>query len=66
MHGHADADECVELRAALADHGIALPSFGIDLPSFAARGPSRPLIALGNCNLTTARALVAALRQGIA
>ncbi|NBM16203.1 hypothetical protein [Streptomyces sp. GC420] len=67
MHDHTDADECVDqLRAALAAHGITLPSLGIDLPAFAARGPARPLVALGNCNPTTARALVAALRKGIA
>ncbi|GFH36009.1 hypothetical protein [Streptomyces pacificus] len=67
MYDTTDADECTEqLRAALAAHGITLPSLGIDLPSFEARGPGRPLIALGNCNLATARALVAALRKGAA
>ncbi|MFD7442318.1 hypothetical protein [Streptomyces sp. NPDC059909] len=67
MYDTTDADECTDqLRAALAAHGIALPSLGIDLPSFAARCPTRPLIALGNCNLPTACALVAALRKGAA
>ncbi|WP_406725803.1 hypothetical protein WJ438_15610 [Streptomyces sp. GD-15H] len=67
MHDHhpTSADDCVEeLRAALAAHGITLPSLGIDIPAFAARHPTRPLIALGNCNLLTARALTAALRKG--
>lgn len=67
MHDHhpSAADDCVEeLRAALAAHGITLPSLGVDIPTFAARYPTRPLIALGNCNLLTARALATALRQG--
>ncbi|MET9389872.1 hypothetical protein ABZY20_05560 [Streptomyces sp. NPDC006624] len=67
MHSPAEADARVEeLRAALAAHGITLPSLGIDLPAFAARCPVRPLIALGNCNLLTAQALTAALRKGAA
>ncbi|MET9576762.1 hypothetical protein ACLQ2D_24670 [Streptomyces sp. DT199] len=67
MHSPAEADACVEeLRAALAAHGITLPSLGIDLPAFASRRPTRPLIALGNCNLLTAEALTAALRKGAA
>ncbi|GAA3375796.1 hypothetical protein GCM10020367_45020 [Streptomyces sannanensis] len=64
---HRDAHDCTEqLRAALAAHGITLPSLGIDLPSFAGRHHSPPLIALGNCNLLTARALIVALRKGVA
>ncbi|MFE6405807.1 hypothetical protein ACFVOR_02590 [Streptomyces sp. NPDC057837] len=69
MHSpaEADADACVEdLRVALAAHGITLPSLGIDLPAFAAHLPTRPLIALGNCDLLTAKALAAALRKGAA
>ncbi|MFF6810132.1 hypothetical protein ACFZAG_09625 [Streptomyces sp. NPDC012403] len=67
MHNPTEADAYVEeLRAALAAHGITLPSLGVDLPTFAARCPVRPLIALGNCNLLTARALTAALREGAA
>ncbi|MER6407110.1 hypothetical protein [Streptomyces viridosporus] len=69
MHDHhpAAADACVEeLRAALAAHGITLPSLGLDVPTLASRYPTRPLIALGNCNLLTARALTAALRKGAA
>lgn len=52
------------LRAALAGHGITLPSLGVDLPSLA--GSYRPpagLIALGNCNLETARRLTEVLRE---
>jgi hypothetical protein len=67
MHSPVEADACVEeLRAALAAHGITLPSLGIDLPAFASRCPTRPLIVLGNCNLRTAAALTAALRKGAA
>lgn len=67
MHDQPDAQDCVEkLRAALAAHSITLPSLGVDLPTFAARYPNRPLIALGNCNVLTARALTAALRKGVA
>ncbi|MFF5963752.1 hypothetical protein ACFY64_08385 [Streptomyces collinus] len=68
MHSpaEAEADACVEeLRAALAVHGITLPSLGLDVPAYASR-PTRPLIALGNCNLLTAQALAAVLRKGAA
>lgn len=61
----SDPDEvqgCVnELRDALAAHGITLPSVGVELPAFAAR-PRLPLVALGNCNVDTARRLAAVLR----
>ncbi|MFF8398249.1 hypothetical protein [Streptomyces sp. NPDC016172] len=67
MHSPTEADVCAEeLRAALAAHGITLPSLGIDLPAFASHCPTRPLIALGNCNLLTAQALTAALLKGTA
>ncbi|MFD5482411.1 hypothetical protein [Streptomyces hawaiiensis] len=67
MHSPAEADARVEeSRAALAAHGITLPSLGIDLPASASRCPTRPLIALGNCDLLTAEALTAALREGAA
>ncbi|MCX4586544.1 hypothetical protein [Streptomyces sp. NBC_01481] len=67
MHDHPDVQDCAEeLRAALAAHGITLPSLGVDLPTVAASYRTPPLIALGNCNLATARALVAALRKGVA
>ncbi|MFD8716988.1 MULTISPECIES: hypothetical protein [Streptomyces] len=60
-----DVTLCVEdLRAALAEHGIALPSLRVDLPSFASTyAPPAGLVALGNCNTATARALAAALRK---
>lgn len=44
----------MELRAALAEHGITLPSLGRDFGTPA-------LVILGNCNTTTARALAGAL-----
>ncbi|MFE2281383.1 hypothetical protein ACFXAE_29950 [Streptomyces sp. NPDC059454] len=53
-----------ELRAALAAHGITLPSLGVDLPSFAGSyHPAAGLIALGNCNTATARQLAEVLRK---
>ncbi|WP_432123539.1 hypothetical protein [Streptomyces sp. C10-9-1] len=64
-HGGADPDACAAaLRAALAAHGITLPSLGVDLPGYAGRHPVRPLIALGNCNLAAARELTAVLLKG--
>ncbi|MFK0105214.1 hypothetical protein [Streptomyces sp. NPDC091217] len=63
-----DVTLCVEdLRAALADHGISLPSLRVDLPSFAGRyTPPAGLVALGNCNTATARALATVLRKAAA
>ncbi|MEW2622023.1 hypothetical protein [Streptomyces sp. NPDC048106] len=60
-----DVSLCVEeLRAALALHGVKLPSLTVHLPSFAARyGESTGLVALGNCDMATARALAAVLRK---
>ncbi|WP_234468966.1 MULTISPECIES: hypothetical protein [unclassified Streptomyces] len=53
-----DTTLCVEeLRDALADHGITLPSLRADLPG------SAGLVALGNCNLDTARRLAVVLRE---
>ncbi|WP_031477569.1 hypothetical protein [Streptomyces bicolor] len=64
MHPHDDTTACLEqLRTALEANGITLPSLGIDLPTFAGTLPARPLIALGNCNQATARALTTALRK---
>jgi hypothetical protein len=67
MNPHAHDDEamaCVQqLRTALAAHGITLPSLGIDLPTYARPLSAPPLIALGNCNTATARALTAALSK---
>ncbi|SHK96072.1 hypothetical protein [Streptomyces yunnanensis] len=58
-----DVHECTErLRSALKVHGITFPSLGIDLPSFAGKYP-HPLVALGNCNLATARKLTEVLRK---
>ncbi|MET8753833.1 hypothetical protein ABZW32_27595 [Streptomyces sp. NPDC004667] len=50
-----------ELRAALAAHGITLPSLDLHLPSYAATGTRPPLISLGNCNPATAQRLTVAL-----
>ncbi|MDI3385658.1 hypothetical protein QIS99_05415 [Streptomyces sp. B-S-A8] len=59
-----DIDDCVDqLRTALAAHGITLPSLGVDLPTFAAQLPLRPLVALGNCNTATVRALTDVLNK---
>ncbi|MGW2031892.1 hypothetical protein [Streptomyces spinosus] len=63
-----DVTLCVEdLRAALALHGITLPSLRADLPSFAGTyAPPAGLVTLGNCNTATARALAAVLRKAAA
>ncbi|MHB9859488.1 hypothetical protein [Streptomyces sp. YIM S03343] len=60
-----DMTLCVEeLREALAFHGIRLPSLRVDLPSLAAAAePHGGLVALGNCNAATARAIAAVLRE---
>ncbi|GLV83594.1 hypothetical protein Slala03_32830 [Streptomyces lavendulae subsp. lavendulae] len=50
-----------ELRAALAAHGITLPSLDLHLPSYAASGTRPPLISLGNCNPATAQRIADAL-----
>lgn len=64
MRHHDDSERCVEeLRTALGAHGITLPSLGIDAPTFASTYALGPLVALGNCNQDTARALTAALRK---
>ncbi|MFF4950328.1 hypothetical protein ACWC2K_03875 [Streptomyces chattanoogensis] len=55
-------DSAAALHAALQDNGITLPSLGVDLPSFAGRY-GVPLVALGNCNVATARKLAKALRK---
>ncbi|WP_043264962.1 hypothetical protein [Streptomyces sp. CT34] len=58
-----DVHECAEgLRAALRECGITLPSLGVELPSFAGSYPP-PLVALGNCNMATARRLAEVLRK---
>ncbi|MFC8370009.1 hypothetical protein ACFUIT_18890 [Streptomyces sp. NPDC057239] len=64
MHHHDDTETCVEqLRTALKANGITLPSLTVDLPTFAGAYAEAPLISLGNCNTSTARALTAALRK---
>ncbi|WP_438486641.1 hypothetical protein [Streptomyces sp. S186] len=61
-----DVHECAEeLRDALKVHGITLPSLGIELPSFAGAYPP-PLVALGNCNMATARQLAEVLWKAAA
>ncbi|MFG2223958.1 hypothetical protein [Streptomyces sp. NPDC048644] len=55
-------DSAEELRTALKDNGITLPSLGIDLPGFAG-SYGVPLVALGNCNAATARKLTEVLRR---
>ncbi|MGP3967738.1 hypothetical protein [Streptomyces sp. 6N223] len=60
-----EAQEIVQqLKAALAAHGIVLPSLNVDLPSFA-HLTGEALIELGRVNQETARALIAlATREG--
>ncbi|MEV0410388.1 hypothetical protein AB0I68_06120 [Streptomyces sp. NPDC050448] len=66
MSDHAADREAIEaltqLRAALAAHGITLPSLDLHLPSYASTYRTPPLLALGNCNVDTATRLAAALR----
>lgn len=50
-----------ELRAALKNAGITLPSLRLDAASVAREAPC-PLIELGRCNVETAARIVAALR----
>ncbi|MET9776900.1 hypothetical protein ABZ023_21975 [Streptomyces sp. NPDC006367] len=50
-----------ELRAALAEAGITLPSLGLDPVSLAREAPC-PLVELGRCSVETARRLAAVLR----
>lgn len=59
---HEANTQVAELQAALAAHGIILPSLGVDLPSVV-QTYRAPLVELGNCNLDTVRALTAALRK---
>lgn len=48
------------LRAALAAHGITLPSLDLHLPSYAGRSDTPPLISLGNCDAATAQRIATA------
>jgi len=63
-HAPEDPHACVgQLRTALEANGITLPSLGIESMFFAAAYAGPSLVALGNCNLTTAHALTVALRK---
>ncbi|QKW04968.1 hypothetical protein HUT18_20765 [Streptomyces sp. NA04227] len=65
----AEAEACVqELKSALSLHGITLPSLNVDLITFSgAYPPHLPgLVALGRCNLRTARLLTTVLRAAAA
>ncbi|GGW41257.1 hypothetical protein [Streptomyces griseoloalbus] len=56
-----EAEEVVkELRAALAEAGISLPSLGLDPVSLAREAPC-PLVELGRCSVETARRIAAAV-----
>ncbi|MFF2326901.1 MULTISPECIES: hypothetical protein [unclassified Streptomyces] len=50
------------LRAALAAHGVVLPSLGVDPLTLAGDTARPPLVALGNCSVVTARRLAEVLR----
>ncbi|MDI3407362.1 hypothetical protein [Streptomyces cavernicola] len=52
-----------ELDAALTAAGVVLPSLGVDLIAYTAQRPFA-LVELGRCNVSTAKALAAALRAG--
>ncbi|MDI3418043.1 hypothetical protein [Streptomyces luteolus] len=56
-------DARAELDAALTAAGIVLPSLDVDLIAYTDQRPFA-LVELGRCNITTARALAAALRAG--
>jgi hypothetical protein len=53
---------CEELRDALRAVGVTLPSLGLDPVSCAGSAPLA-LLDLGRCNVATARALAAVLRE---
>ncbi|GAA2524218.1 MULTISPECIES: hypothetical protein [Streptomyces] len=56
-----EAEEAVkELRAALAEAGITLPSLGLDPVSLAREAPC-PLVELGRCSVETARRIASAV-----
>ncbi|WP_316959445.1 hypothetical protein [Streptomyces sp. TRM68367] len=57
-----EAEDAVkELRTALAQAGITLPSLGLDPVSLARERPC-PLVELGRCSVETARRLAAVVR----
>ncbi|MEU7020375.1 hypothetical protein ABZ990_06915 [Streptomyces sp. NPDC046203] len=51
------------LGAALAAHGITLPSLGVDVVTLAGTAVRPPLVALGNCTVGNARRLTEALKK---
>lgn len=59
--GEAEA-VCNELNEALKSRGVVLPSLWVE-PKGDALFDLRPLIDLGRCNLSTARALLAVVRN---
>ncbi|MEE1743237.1 hypothetical protein [Streptomyces sp. JV184] len=63
LPGHDIGADIDALRAALAAHGIVLPSLGVDPLTLAARTTRPPLVALGNCNVATARRMAEVLRS---
>lgn len=62
----ASDDAVSELRAALANVGVTLPSLGVDPVGVADEGGGSPLVTLGRCTAHTARALAAALKGAAA
>ncbi|WP_326766045.1 hypothetical protein OG978_17015 [Streptomyces sp. NBC_01591] len=60
---HDIAADIRALRAALAVHGITLPSLGVDPLTLAGWTSRPPLVALGNCNAATARRMAEVLRS---
>ena len=65
-HGVREAEVAYgELRLALAECGVVLPSLALDLPAPRSLVPV-PLIDLGRCNTATARSLAARLRTAAA
>ncbi|MFE7409521.1 hypothetical protein [Streptomyces laurentii] len=51
------------LAAALATHGITLPSLGLDVVTLAGATVQPPLVALGNCTVENARRLIEVLKK---
>ncbi|BAU85085.1 hypothetical protein SLA_4197 [Streptomyces laurentii] len=51
------------LAAALAVHGITLPSLGVDVVTLAGATVRPPLVALGNCTVENARRLIEVLKK---
>lgn len=63
-HRLAEAEEARrQLADALHEAGVPLPTLRVDPCSFADQ-PPRPLVDLGRCTPTVARALAAAVQRG--